>query len=198
MVKTQKEVLSCRIPQELKHKLEADAMSEGTTTSNYVEQLILNHQNGEHITDSREEEYLQQIEQLESRLAAAEQTRVHYENRLVESEQEVLSLTEERDSFETAYDETAEMVEVLQRQVSTYKTASTEKEVRIAELESKETLNFLSAERANFSDFVSTLEEHYPEATKEQIILGSLYAAAQNEQPVVFIVSRIKNYLKTL
>ena len=194
MVKQPKAILSCRISPTLKQEVERGAELEGVTTSNYVEQLIQQQNQGDHISEDREEEYLQRIEVLERRLVAAEQMRVDYEGRLDFANNELETVTEQFEQVMEALDASVDKEQKLKK----LESALSAKEEMISELKSQESFDFLYGERADYSEYMETLQEKYPDATKEQIVIGSLYAASENEGGFVFTVTQIKNYLNNL
>lgn len=194
MVKQPKAILSCRISPQLKQEVEFGAESEGLSTSKYVEQLIQQQNEGEHISEDREQEYLQRIEVLERRLSEAEQTRVDYEGRLDYANNELETVTEQFEQVMEALDS----CEDNERQLEKLKSELSAREETISELKSHELFKFLFAERADYSEYLDKLQIRYPDATKEQIIIGSLYAASENEGGLVFTVTQIKNYLNNL
>lgn len=182
MTKSQRTVLSCRVPQELKQQISDAAAAEGTTTSNYLEQIIFKYETGEHISEDKEEEYLLRIQQLENKLIDAERDRVQQEHNITEYEDEVFQLMEEKQELATAC---TAIEEALQKS-----------EQEKAELE-RRLPNMTSAERNQMSEYMEYLKQHYPAATEEQIVIGSLYAAKENQEGIVFVVSRVKDYFKT-
>jgi len=194
MVKQPKAILSCRISPTLKQEVERGAELEGLTTSTYVEQLIQQQSQGDHISEDREQEYLQRIEVLERRLSEAEQTRVNYEGRLDYANNELEIVTEQFGQVMEALDSSVDN----EKKLKELESALSAKEETISELKSRESFNFLYGERADYSEYMENLQEKYPDATKEQIIIGSLYAAFKNEGGLVFTVTQIKNYLNNL
>ncbi len=194
MVKQPKAILSCRISPDLKHEVELTAKSEGLTTSNYVQQLILQQKQGEHISEDRVGEYLQKIQELENRLSEAERIRVEYEGRLDYADSELETLQGQFDQVMDGLDKSADETRKIQRLESLLSA----KEETILELKTKESLNLLFAERTDYSEHLEKLQAIYPDATKEQIVVGSLYAAVENEGAFVFTVTQVKNYLKSL